>query len=521
MKSKLLSFFIILLAFFSGAAGARAESDTIVINGCDTAVTDKEYNQSLISELIAQCFADACNHGKFVYCVSRLTNDLKKAEIISGQEKGAIQRCVAKKPDTILFNGIIYSMEDSLDTAEAILIEKNRIGAIGTNQQILAMADSKTDIIDLEGKAVFPGFLDPHTHLFNDAAAYGLSLDDAQQLALENGITAVSNMFTNPNQTEDYIRYAAAGNLRLRLHLYLIYNDSCGDVWGTWYESYAPKVEHAPKLWVNGVKIFSEKSVCGEEGVKPVFSPALLDKFTDEGLLYWGENQLLLSLEDLTEVIRRADELGYQIAIHAIGDKGIQTSLEAINSVLQGSNNINRHMILHNHFIRDEMLTQYSDIIALVEPPSPCQANGYAEIVGDDNRPYFKRWHDLVDSAAHVALNSDWPYTGFSGLDSMRKLYAVVNGKNSFDFYEPQEPCIPDLTDQTVSVWQGLKMMTIEAAYAMHRENQLGSIVVGKLADVVVLSQDPLAIDPNEIKTIQVLMTMVDGKIEYWNEDWL
>lgn len=68
----------------------------IVIGECDTGVVDRLYEDKLISELIDDFAADAKNHGEFVRCVAGLTNELKKAGIISGKEKGAIQRCAAQ-----------------------------------------------------------------------------------------------------------------------------------------------------------------------------------------------------------------------------------------------------------------------------------------------------------------------------------------------------------------------------------------------------------------------------------------
>jgi hypothetical protein len=101
----------------------------------------------------------------------------------------------------------------------------------------------------------------------------------------------------------------------------------------------------------------------------------------------------------------------------------------------------------------------------------------------------------------------------------MRKLYAVVTGKNGFEVFEQYEPCIPPVEDQTISVLQGLKMMTIDAAYALHIEKRLGSIKTGKIADFVVLSDNPFEVDLEDIETIEVLMTMIDGKIAYQSED--
>jgi hypothetical protein len=83
--------------FNAGSAGKCKEPDTVVIDGCDTAVPDTLFaSGSTISDLIARCAEGASNHGKFVSCVSHLTNELQKDGIITGQQKGAIQSCAAQ-----------------------------------------------------------------------------------------------------------------------------------------------------------------------------------------------------------------------------------------------------------------------------------------------------------------------------------------------------------------------------------------------------------------------------------------
>jgi predicted amidohydrolase YtcJ len=497
------------------------ENSEIVINGCQTGVIDRDYEGNHISGWIDDCSLTTKNHGEFVGCVAKLTKKLKQAGQITRREKRTLRRCAAKKSSIILYNASIYTMEDDPFMAEAVMIRGNKIKAIGLNEDILSLAKNNTVLIDLDGRAVFPGFIDPHTHLFNESSSQNLSLDEAQQLAVEYGITSIANMYTDPYWIEIFMQYADEGNMRLRLFLYLNYNHSCGDVFGTWYEDFAPRVQHAPKVWVNGVKIMAEQSVCANEGVEPVFTPELLSVFPENDPYDYANNQLHLSLEELTDVIQRADDFGYQVAIHAIGDLGIETSLEAISHVVGRSTNRKRHMILHNYFLRDDMLNRFAadNIVALVEPTSPCHANNYVKRVGEPNRRLFKRWRDLVNTGAHVGLNSDWPYFGLSSLDPMQKLYAVVTGKNGFDVYQSSEPCDPLIMDQTISVFQGLKMMTTESAYAMHMEKKLGSIKPGKMADLVVLSDDPFEVEPENIKHINTLMTIIDGKIEYLNEE--
>lgn len=70
--------------------------NTIVIDGCDTEIQDQEYNGELISQSIGDCAVDIKNHGEFVSCVAKLTNELKKAGVITGKEKGVIQSCAAQ-----------------------------------------------------------------------------------------------------------------------------------------------------------------------------------------------------------------------------------------------------------------------------------------------------------------------------------------------------------------------------------------------------------------------------------------
>lgn len=426
----------------------------------------------------------------------------------------AVQSTYAK--NIILHNGTIYTMTDNMETANAVFIQGSKIRAVGDAETILGMRKPGTVVVDLEGKTVFPGFIDPHTHLFNGAQPYfdyG-ALDRVQAAALENGITSFANMYTDQGWLDFILTYADSGRVRNRVFLYLNYNHSCGGVFGNWYEAYAPKEEIAHNVWINGVKIYEEKSVCEGFSSRPVFSDELKENLTDDSL--YKNSYLHFSLDELTAVIQRADDLGYQVAIHAMGDLGIETSLSAITSALQGKPNINRHMILHNSFLRDDMFELYEDsnIVALVEPFSRCELNTYLRRgIGDRNVAYYKRWLDLSLTDIHMALDSDWPSYGEETLNPMLRIYAMVTGSNIFTVYSGE--CNDPIESQRLDVLQCLKMMTIEAAYALRAEKKIGSIMPGKFADLVVLSKDPLTVEPEEIKDIKVLMTMINGKVEY------
>jgi hypothetical protein len=101
-------------------------------------------------------------------------------------------------PSLIFHNGVVLSMEEGLPFYEAIAILDNTIILVGSNADILALAGSDTRMIDLQGLTLMPGFVDPHTHILNDAQDHmGLNLVQAQDLAFENGITTIGDMFVN------------------------------------------------------------------------------------------------------------------------------------------------------------------------------------------------------------------------------------------------------------------------------------------------------------------------------------
>ena len=114
-------FFLYLLfgLFISSAANhgwsdsTLTEYNEIIMNGCQTGVSDRDFNGSLIRSWIEDCSLTAKNHGEFVRCVARLTKRLKKKDIINGKEKDALRQCAAKKSTIILYNALIYTMENN------------------------------------------------------------------------------------------------------------------------------------------------------------------------------------------------------------------------------------------------------------------------------------------------------------------------------------------------------------------------------------------------------------------------
>jgi len=422
-----------------------------------------------------------------------------------------------ESPSIVLFNGTVVTMVSEGDSHEAIAITDNQILAVGGDSEILALAGPATQLIDLRGAAVYPGFIDPHTHLLNDSWNRGLSPIESQDLALRYGVTSAANMYTTPDLVETYIQMANRGDMRVRFSLYLIYNTSCGDVLGHWYTNYEPLMEIAPRLQIGGVKIFSETSVCGDGLIGISFTPELNSLLSPGGFEWYGSNRPLFSRDELADVIRQASNGGFPVAIHAIGDGGVQLSLDALEDALNGDPNDLRHAILHNLFVRDDLLSRYADlgIVAAVESMSSCFADFYRDLLPEEYKHIVRRWADLLATGAHVTADSDWPWSAEESINPLFRLQALMSPVNLSQSYGDWEPCGLLPKGQLLTAWQGLRMMTIEAAHMLHRDHELGTLEPRKLADLVILSEDPQAVDIEVLTDIRVLLTMVGGVVEY------
>ena len=124
------------------------------------------------------------------------------------------------------------------------------------------------------------------------------------------------------------------------------------------------------------------------------------------------------------------------------------------------------------------------------------------------------RWRDLLTAnpGVHFAWHSDAPVTPLSPIIN---LHNMVNDTQIDRDGVTVCPAPSWMPARKLTVQQALPMMTLEAAYALDRDSEVGSLKVGKYADLVVLSANPLAVQPQAIKDIQVRMTIVGGKVEY------
>jgi hypothetical protein len=419
----------------------------------------------------------------------------------------------------ILHSGTVLPMTDPGAVYEAVAIAEDRILAVGTDEEILLLAGSNTTIVDLAGRTVLPGFIDAHAHLLRDCGRENLSPAEAQTLALSYGVTTAAEMVVGPGDLERYKAMAERGEVRVRTRLFLAYNNLCGSALGPWYLGMTPFAEVAPRLSIAGVKVFVERSSCGSERATISFGDELRPLLSPAGAFWYGDDRPLFSVDALAAVIREAAAAGFPVAMHAIGDAGVETALRALAQVGEAARTL-RPLVLHDLFVRDNLLPLYASlgVTAVVEPVNACFVDTYNDMLPASHADIVRRWGDLAASGAHVAAGSDWPWCDAGGLNPMFRLANLISPTNASPAYASWEPCAPLAEGQVLSVWDTLRAMTIEAARALHLEANLGTLEPGKLADLVVLSGDPLTTPTSGLSAIHVSTTVIDGQIE-WKED--
>jgi predicted amidohydrolase YtcJ len=409
---------------------------------------------------------------------------------------------VSPNQHIILHNGTILTMDEMMTVTEAIEITGEMITAVGSNEVVLRLQRADTIVVDLNGRTVMPGFVDAHTHLFNDAKqTFDMSLAEVQQVALENGITTIGDMYVDERFLKEIEAFAPA--LRLRTSLYLVMTDNCGKVLGNWYAEQPPTRNVGEMLRIGGVKIFTDGGTCER--------PALSYELTPGD----GLGDLFHTQEALNEMVLAAQNAGYQVAIHAIGDRAVEQAQNAIAFALNGQPNSYRHRIEHNSVIRPDLLPRYGEIGIL---PVVFGLYPVCNPFGPPPPPEYRAWEwpnrALLDAnpGLPVAWHGDDPF--FGRIRPLDDLYSLVTRA---DVDADGNICpAPEWTQaHVVTVEEALRMMTINAAYALFRDEEVGSLEGGKYADVIVLTDNPLRVSTDNLPEIEVQLTMVGGGVQF------
>jgi predicted amidohydrolase YtcJ len=381
------------------------------------------------------------------------------------------------------------------------------------NLQALQLAGITRDTPDPPGGAIVRDAAGEPTGVLKDAAMERLyraipapSADQiadavraAMRYAAENGVTSVQDMSAAPEILRVYQTLLARGELTVRI--------SGHQPLATWQRLAAVGL-HADfggeKLHIGGLKGFADGSL---GSTTALFFEPYLDAPNTAGLA----NSEMIPESRMQKHILDADRAGLQVAVHAIGDKANHIVLGMYEEAeRQNGPRDRRFRIEHAQHLRMDDIPRFGKlhVIASMQPYHSIDDGRWAEKrIGPERAKGTYAFRALLDSGAVLAFGSDWDV---APMVPLMGIYAAAT-RRTLDGKHP-DGWIPE---QKITVAESIRAYTMGSAYASFDENIKGSIKPGKLADMVVVSDDILSVPPVQIEKTRVETTVFDGKVIY------
>jgi predicted amidohydrolase YtcJ len=382
------------------------------------------------------------------------------------------------------------------------------------NSKVLALAGITSKTPDPPGGVIVRDATGQPTGALKDAATELIApiapplspaqrrraIDRALHEAAMRGVTSVQDMALDYGDLAVYSQLLDEGKFTVRLY---------GAPLITKVEDQAQLgIGHAfggPFLRIGALKMFADGSLGSRTAY---FMQPYSDEPQNRGLLYSD----MLPLSKAGQRLMRADASNLQVCTHAIGDAAIATTLDLYQAVEKADGPRDRRWrIEHSQHMAAKDFDRYAQlhVIASVQPYQAIDDGRWAEArIGHERAGRMHAYRTFLDHGVKLAFGTDWPV---APLDPMLTLYAAVT-RATLDGKYPQGW----FPEQKLSIQEAIATYTLGSAYAEFQEHDKGSIEPGKLADMVLLSQDVLSIAPADIRDTHVLKTWVGG-VEVYN----
>lgn len=529
------------------------------------------------------------------------------------------------RADLVLLNGKVWTVDRARPQAQAVAVWHGRILAVGSNDEIRQLIGDRTQVVDLQGKLVLPGFIDNHTHFLSGGFWLGeVKLKDAkneeefgQRLAAKSrelppgawitggtwdhdnwpggrlptaelidryvpdrpvfvtrydghmsvanslalklaGITAETPdppggvIVRKPGTREptgvlkdaaqDFVQRVipppSEADIRRALEAALAEARRVGvtsltdmDLTPTTLRLYQDLLSEGKltvridgrwplRRWKELADLglrrhFSNNDWISIGGLKGMLDGSLgsstalfFEPYTQDP----GTRGIYVTpYDEMKRLVIEADRAGLHIAVHAIGDRANSEMLDIFaEAIEQNGPRDRRFRIEHAQHIHPKDFRRFAElgVIASAQPYHAIDDGRWAEKrIGRRRCETTYAFRSLLDHGVKLTFGSDWTV---APLDPLLGIDAAVT-RRTLDGANPQGW----FPEQKITVQEAIEAYTLSNAYATFDEDRKGSLTPGKLADMVVLSQDILTIPPTEIVKTEVLMTIVNGKIVY------
>ena len=324
----------------------------------------------------------------------------------------------------------------------------------------------------------------------------------ALEHAASLGVTSATDMTTHADDVALFMDLAAEGALTMRVYVAPMETD--------WQDQVNVGIRRgfgSASLRLGALKGFVDGSLGSSTALffepythEPDSRGMLTDEFTP--------------FEDAKVRLMAADAAGLQLALHAIGDRGIAMTLDMFEEIIAVNGVRDRRLrIEHAQHLRPSDFDRFAelDVIASVQPYHAIDDGRWAEDrIGAERARTTYAFRTFLDTNVRLALGTDW---NGAPLDPMLTLYAATT-RATLDDQRPGG-WVPQ---QKITLEEAIEAYTMGSAYAEFQEHDKGSVTPGKLADLVILSDDIFAIDPTALPDVRVDTTIVGGRTVYQRE---
>ncbi|HLV88828.1 MAG TPA: amidohydrolase [Candidatus Sulfotelmatobacter sp.] len=349
-----------------------------------------------------------------------------------------------------------------------------------------ALKDAAVDYID---KAIPPLTHAQRIKIVKQAMAYAASV----------GVTSVQHMNPDYEDIAAYSELLRRGELITRIYAAPLITQVDDQV-----KIGIGRAFGGPFLRIGALKAYADGSVGSKTAY---FFEPFLNQGNNRGLL--ADEMHPISL--MRDRMMKADAAGLQICTHAIGDEAISTILDLYGDIVKAHGEADRRFrIEHAQHMAAKDFDRFAGlhVIASVQPYHAIDDGRFVEsYIGHDRSSRTYAFRTFLDHGVRLALGTDWEV---APLDPMLTVYAAVT-RATLDGKNPQGW----FPEQKLTVAEAVEAYTMGSAYAEFQENEKGSITPGKLADMVLVSDDIFTIAPEKIRDVRAIETFVGGKVVY------
>jgi len=526
------------------AQAVAIKDNMIIYVGDDAGVEKYISNETEVIDLNGQMmtpgFMDGHLHAPGIW-IDQLYNIALNAYTTNEEYLKAIKDYIAANPDQVYYEGSTFQLNayqladgsnpgpqkadlDAICTDKPIIIHDASYHALWVNSAALALAGITKDTPDPQGGLIKRDANGEPTGMLNDSAADLVTsvlptktyTDDQIQAAVEKfqeecnsyGMTGLTDIGTVVSP-EIFRAMEADGNLTLRVRIMpMVTTDQTPEE----VIAEIKEITDADTALVKGgtAKLFYD-------GVTEGGTAVFIEPYTEaagKGDAWYGEP--VWGQDSFEKMVVALDAAGLQIHVHAIGDAAVRGTLDAYEAAQTANGKRDaRHTITHVCAIADSDIQRMADLKVVsalqflwmyADPFYQLEA----AYVGTERANAFYPTKNMIQAGCILSGASDGPVSPYNILDEIE----VGVTRNSP--YEGEEQTdMHRWAEQGLTAYQMLQAYTTNVAYENFEEKEIGTIEVGKKADLVVLSQNILKCEPSAISDTQVVYTISDGRIVF------